>query len=127
MSGTTWRLIKAIEPKAGHRLVVTWDDAPPLVVSFADEVRRGRIFTPLTDEATFAKVRIGEGRRTIEWPDPHDYDGHPLIDVDAETLLTMALNQRSGNLFHRLLSQFMRSPTGPDTPQNPVAPRQGVA
>jgi len=117
------RRIKSVEPKPGYRLVVTWDDVAPLVVSFVEQVKLGRIFTPLADEGIFARVRVASDRRTVEWPEPTDDDGEPLIDVDAETLLSMALEQRTESWFYRLFHQFRNhSPSGGIPPQNPPAP-----
>jgi hypothetical protein len=116
MSDTTLRRIKSIEPRPGHKLLVTWDDVPPMLVSFADHVRRGRIFSFLQDEAEFAKARIGDRRRTVEWLDPNDQGAGPLIDVDAETLLLMANQQRSEGLFRRLLHLVWNPPHSPDAP-----------
>jgi len=126
MSGTPQRRIKAVEPRPGYRVAVTWDDLSPMVVSFADYVRRGGVFTPLVDENMFAEVRVGERRRTIEWPNPHGDDGEPLIDVDAETLLQMALHQKTESWFHRLVNQFMRTPAPGVPPQSPPAPHPGA-
>lgn len=116
MSATTWKRVTAIEPRSGYKLMVTWEDAPAMLVSLADRVKGGRIFAPLADEHVFSRARIGEHGRIVEWPEPHDAEGHPLIDVDAETLLQIALQQRTESWFHRLVHQFIGHHSPSDAP-----------
>jgi hypothetical protein len=98
------------------------------LVSVADLVRAGRIFTPLQDEAVFNRVRIGEGGRVVEWPEPADDDGNALIDIDAEALYRMGLQQRSEHGFRRLWQRLMKTTVSADVPsQSPPEPRPGAS
>jgi hypothetical protein len=99
--------------------LVTWEDATTLPVSFSDRIRLGRIFAPLGDPIKFADVRVREGGRILEWPEPADDDGEPLIDVDADALFDMDVEQRKEGWFHRLMTHFVRVSAPEATVQSP--------
>jgi hypothetical protein len=88
------RFLRSVEAKPGFRLVVTSEDGDAVLLDFNAVLRRGGVFKSLRDEALFRRVRLGERHRTIEWPEPADPDGAPLIDIDAESLFMMAAEQR---------------------------------
>lgn len=95
MSGTRQlRRIKSVGAKPGHRLAVVLDTGEEITVDLSDSITRGGVFAPLEDQKVFARVRVGDRRRTVEWPEPADGDGEPLIDIDAESLLHIASQQR---------------------------------
>jgi hypothetical protein len=91
MSGEALPRLRSVAPKRGLRLAVTLEDGRDVVVEFASVIGRGGVFAHLRDPKLFAAVRIGDRRRTIEWPDA---GGQGVIDIDAESLLVMAEEQR---------------------------------
>jgi hypothetical protein len=80
------RRIKAVEAKANYCLVVSWERGQPIVVDLSDMVRKGGVFARLADMNVFAGVRIGDNNRVVEWPEPKDDLGHPIVSIDAESL-----------------------------------------
>jgi len=86
--------IESVKPLPNYRLeVFLMGEGHPFIVSLSDRIARGGVFSSLRDPQTFARVRIGERRRTIYWPKPHDVRGDPVIDIDAESLLAEAERQ----------------------------------
>ena len=106
MSGTAPNKIEAIEPRKGFKLAVTWENGGQFVISFTDDIRRGGVFAALRDEKVFAKARIGRRRRSIEWPEPQDENGEPIIDIDADALLHLAEQQKTAGALKRLLAML---------------------
>lgn len=80
------RKIRAVEATPGYRLAVAWEGGRPSVIDLSDMISRGGVFSALADEAAFSAVRVGEGGRVIEWPDPKDDLGHPVIEIDSIAL-----------------------------------------
>jgi hypothetical protein len=76
------------------KLLLAWDMFPKAIVDLSQTIAQGGVFATLRDEGAFAKVRIGERGRTIEWPNPTAKFGYPLIDIDAESLHMMSISQR---------------------------------
>lgn len=97
--------LRAVEPMPGFRLNVAWDQGEPAVVDLAPILDHGTVFLPIKDPALFERVRIGPRSRSVEWPEPTDEDGCPLLGLDAETLLTMAREQRALRYVGRLVEQ----------------------
>jgi hypothetical protein len=100
--------LRAIEPKPGFRLTITWARGAQNTVDFRDTIQRGGVFAALADEKLFTRVRMTADRRKIEWPDPCDEFGEPVIDIDAESLLVMARIQSRDSAMQRL-SNAVRS------------------
>src|SRR6185437_323443 len=93
--------LRSVEAKPGFRLAVTWDRGTQSTIDFTDTIKRGGVFARLDNERFFNAVRMSANRRKIEWPEPRDAFGEPLIDIDAESLLVMARQQTNASLFHR--------------------------
>ena len=87
------RKIGSVAVQGGFRLAIGWSEGAKTVVDLADAIEQGGVFSPLSDAALFSKVRVGERGRTIEWPEPTDGSGEPLIEIDAEALMAMAMTQ----------------------------------
>ena len=62
----------AVPDPATHTVTLTWANGEATVSSFRHLVGKG-VFTALVDPAFFAKVRVGEGGRTLEWPGELDF------------------------------------------------------
>ena len=86
--------ISSIEAQGGFRLAIVWSEGAGAMVDLADAVSQGGVFSPLSDAALFSRVRIGERGRTIEWPEPEDQSGQPMIEIDAEALMAIAKAQK---------------------------------
>ena len=87
--------IDRIEPQPGYRVLVHWRAGGTSVVDFSDDVANGPIWAPLRDEQLFAKVRLVNRGRVIEWPEPGHPNGWPTVDVDADGLWYMAQAQNA--------------------------------
>lgn len=94
MSDTPVRRIKSVEAKSAYRLSVSWERGQPIIIDLSDMVRRGGVFGHLADMAIFSAVRIGENNRTVEWPEPKDDLGYPVISIDADALYVKYRNQQ---------------------------------
>jgi len=71
------------DPEA-HSITLTWANGEITVSSFRHLVGKG-VLAPLRDPAVFAKVRVGERGRSIEWPGDIDFcadalwfEAHPV-------------------------------------------------
>jgi len=102
------RFIRSVEAKPGYKLSIAWERGPQATVDLTDMIQKGGVFEPLRNEKVFMQVRLSEHHRKIEWPEPRDEDGEPLIDIDAESLFHIATEQRSNQFFNRLVNT-MRS------------------
>jgi hypothetical protein len=91
MSGEALPRLQAVAARPGRRLALVVENGPSVVVEFADVIRRGGVFAHLRDRKAFTAVRLGDRRRTIEWPDAA---GEGTVDMDVESLLLMAEEQR---------------------------------
>jgi hypothetical protein len=100
------RFIRSLEAKPGYKLSLAWEGGPQATVDLTDMIQRGGVFEELRNEKLFSQVRISEDRRKIEWPEPQDQDGEPLIDIDAESLHYIATQQRGNILMNRLFSML---------------------
>jgi hypothetical protein len=87
--------IDRIEPRPGYRVLVSWRAGGQSLVDFSDDVAHGQVWQPLRDEALFANVRLVNNGTVIEWPEPKRHNGEPEIDVDADGLWYMALEQNA--------------------------------
>ncbi len=59
------------DPKA-HTVTVTWANGATTINRFDHLVGRG-IFAAFTDPAFFARVKVGERGRSLEWPGEIDF------------------------------------------------------
>jgi hypothetical protein len=110
MSDGITRRIETVSPQSGYRVVVTWQDGQRTVADFSADVKRGGIWTALRDHAKFSQVRVAEQGAVLEWPDPAGADGSPRIDVDADGLYAMSLQQSAQPWVERFFhSIFERS------------------
>jgi len=69
-----------VEPLAGYRLRITFNDGVVREVDFAPELEHaeGTLAEPLRDPAYFRQVRVNENSRTIVWPNGLDPDPEVL-------------------------------------------------
>jgi Protein of unknown function (DUF2442) len=58
-------------PESGS-VTLTWANGATTENSFRHVIGKG-VFAPLADPAFFVQVRIGEGRRSLEWPGELDF------------------------------------------------------
>ena len=77
--------IKAIEARPGYWLSITYADGREISVDLGDVIRRGGAFKPLQDQRLFARVKVDPLGNRIEWPEPKDEHGEPLISIDARS------------------------------------------
>jgi hypothetical protein len=88
MASATLPSINEVSPLPGYCLRVRIENRPiPIIVSFAELISQGGVFSGLRDKGVFENVRVGARRRTIYWPKPCDSDGDPIIEIDAESLI----------------------------------------
>jgi len=109
MSETQLRQIKSIEARSSFRIIVNWEAGPSLLVDLSQFVLRGGVFEALRNEEIFSAVRIGENGALIEWPTPSDTMGYPIIDIDAEALYVLGMQQRQLANVQRALSAAAKS------------------
>jgi hypothetical protein len=97
--------IQELRVRPRHRLEVHWDDGSASVIDMTQMISDGTAFAPLRDPDFFATVRVGERRRTIEWPDPINR-GNVLVDFCADSLREMAEQQKVGTYLSRILKEL---------------------
>jgi hypothetical protein len=90
---TGLRKIERVTAKRGYKLSVMWTDGQQLLVDFSTDIKGGRVWAPLADETLFSKARVSHDGHAVEWPEPADDDGEPRIDIDAEGLYRLAVQQ----------------------------------
>jgi hypothetical protein len=95
---TSLRRIRSVEARSGYRVVVAWDTGRPLIIDLSDMISRGGVFAALSDHSKFSAVRVGDSQRVIEWPEPMDDLGDPVVEIDAEALFEKANDQRRNAL-----------------------------
>ncbi|MGA9869089.1 MAG: hypothetical protein WBQ75_21875, partial [Acetobacteraceae bacterium] len=47
------------------------------------------VFAELRNEARFARVRLNDIATAVEWPEPCDADGYPVIEIDSDALFAL--------------------------------------
>ena len=111
MADEVARRIKSVTARPGYRLTIGFDRGSARSVDLSDMISKGGVFSPLSDNAAFAAVRIGENSRTVEWPVPADEDGDPLIAIDADALFDKSERQQSDAMAShmRRLSNLFRN------------------
>ena len=77
---------------------MAWDRGQASLVDLSDMISKGGVFAELSDQATFSAVRVGENDRVVEWPEPRDESGNPVIGIDADALFEKAKSQRMESL-----------------------------
>jgi Protein of unknown function (DUF2442) len=97
--------IRAIKAMSRHRLQITWDDNKISNFDMSDTISEGNAFSALRDQDLFATARIGERRRTIEWPDPLD-PSRVLVDYCADSLREKAERQGVLQELQKLVRAF---------------------
>ena len=110
------RKIQFVEARKGYRVAVTLEQGPAFTVDLSEMVSAGGVFATLADQARFAAVRVGENNRLIEWPEPKDDLGYPVVEIDADALYRKALVQRTNSLAdlgRAALEDLGRSMVGP--------------
>ena len=93
MSETSLRKIRSVEAKSGYRLAISWERGQKTTVDLSDMINKGGVFSELSDATKFAAVRVGENSTIVEWPEPVDDLGYPLISIDGEALHEKAVFQ----------------------------------
>ena len=63
--------VTQVEPLAGHRLRLSFEDGVEGEVDLSARAWRG-VFTPLQDQAFFAQVELDQDLGTIVWPNGAD-------------------------------------------------------
>ena len=86
------RKIRSVEAKPNYVLMILWERGGS-VVDISDFIKRGGVFAPLSDLSKFELVRLTENKTGIEWPEPADEDGYPIVSIDAEALFAMSVSQ----------------------------------
>jgi hypothetical protein len=78
--------VKMIEARPGYWLAVTFADGCEILVDLGDVIRRGGQFKPLQNQQLFSQATASLLGDRIEWPEPKDEHGEPLICIDAASL-----------------------------------------
>lgn len=94
--------IRSVEAKPAYRLAVSWSNGTRGTIDLGEMIRRGGVFTEISDFAKFSAVKIGENNRVVEWPKPSDTLGYPMIDIDAESLYATYRSQKEKELVSRI-------------------------
>ena len=92
--------IVTVEPLAGHRLRLRYDDGYEGEVDLAYTRAQGGIMNYIRDAAVFETVHIVEGGHALAWGDPDEGEG---IDMCAD-----ALRLQAKNLWHPDAAQAYR-------------------
>jgi hypothetical protein len=100
------RKIRAVEARPGYRLAVAWDKGRSSIIDLSDMISRGGVFGALSDNSRFSAVRVGEGGRAIEWPDPTDDLGYPVIEIDS-LALAYRLGTQENAVMRSLAKKFL--------------------
>jgi hypothetical protein len=96
--------VEHIDALPEYRLRVTWRDGTRMIVDFAPDIKNGGVWTPLKDPKAFAAVSVSENGETIEWDEPRDESGDALIDVDADGLFMMGVEQAAAPLMRDVVN-----------------------
>jgi len=89
--------ITAVKPTGGKRVELQFDNGKTFTVNLQDLMERSRLKKlSLMTARIFARVSLGEGGHSIEWPDE--------VDIGADTLFQLALEQNG----HADTAEFIR-------------------
>ncbi|MBA2671806.1 MAG: DUF2442 domain-containing protein [Gemmatimonadetes bacterium] len=86
---TLMQRLTAAVPEPERRVALTFADGFSGRVDFNPLIARGGVYAPLAEAAFFSQLRIGEGGRTLEWPDKLNFCADALrmqaegTDLDA--------------------------------------------
>jgi hypothetical protein len=58
----------SVEPSSEYGLRLLYAETGLVEVDIRPLIEKGGVFAPLADRTVFAKVRLGDGGRYIEWP-----------------------------------------------------------
>jgi hypothetical protein len=106
------RRIASVAPQSDYRLAIAWDSGPSMIVSLADLIKKGGVFEVLKDREKFSAARVDERQRVIEWPEPRNDQGYPLIEIDADALYERGRGQGLRAAFSKLVDALMRIAEG---------------
>lgn len=110
---TPLRRLKAVRALANCQVEVQWEDDSTMLIEMRDLITDGTVFASLKDPDLFATVRLGDRRRTIEWPDPINRDD-VIADYCADALYLRGERQRGiGQALaklNRAVEQLMKPP-----------------
>ena len=95
MSNVALRYIDRVEALPGYRLLVTWTEGRQMTLDFSEDIKRGGIWAALASPEAFARARTARNGRVLEWPEPTNSRGEPAIDVDADGLFEMGIDQQA--------------------------------
>ena len=99
-----FRKILSVEAKPGYRLALVWGGGRQSIVDLSDMISRGGVFAALSDKDKFAAARVGEKGRLVEWPEPKDDFGYPMIEIDSAALIYKYQQQRDSSLLDTVKS-----------------------
>jgi hypothetical protein len=99
-----FRKILSVEERPGYRLMLGWGGGRESIVDLSDMISRGGVFAALSDRDKFAAVRVGEKGRLIEWPEPKDDLGDPMIEIDTAALAYKIREQHDSTLLDTVKS-----------------------
>jgi hypothetical protein len=77
--------IISVRAHPSYRLELLFESNARIEVNFSDAIKTGGVLSKLEDPAFFAQVRIGENRRSIEWPDDIDFCADALWEQSHAT------------------------------------------
>ena len=90
--------IVKVEPRAGYRLWVQFQDGVEEEVDLGPELTFQGVFAPLRDPAYFARVRVNPELGTIYWPNDADWDPVVLYSrVTGRPIETLLARPESDN------------------------------
>jgi hypothetical protein len=99
-----FRKILSVEARPGYRLALGWGGGRESIVDLSDMISRGGVFSALSDKDKFAAVQVGEKGRLVQWPEPKDDLGHPMIEIDSAALAYKIHQQFDSNLLETVKS-----------------------
>jgi hypothetical protein len=78
--------IRAVSPKNGRRLLVTWKGGAESIIDVSRHIKNFAAFAPLLDDARlFRRAAVGEWGWSVGWSDQ--------MEISADTLWRLALEQ----------------------------------
>jgi hypothetical protein len=99
------RQIEQVFARPDYWLCVTWTDGQRLNIDLSHDVTAAGVWQSLADPALFQDVRIAANKCAIEWPNPSDDEGEPMIDIDSEGLHWLAVNQIKSQVAESLVEK----------------------
>jgi Protein of unknown function (DUF2442) len=100
--------IERVRHMGDYLLAIVWRDGANAIIDLTTDIKSGGVWSGIRSDAKFANVRIGRRGRVVEWPDPADADGEPLIDIDADALYELAKQQKVQPLLEAVLEHIER-------------------